>query len=237
MVGDLSPPSPQLTSWHWTSTAWTGNITSRHTNFRLQVRHLIAMMLGTNGAEHKASSSLRPKHQISRSISELSPLHLHRHHHTSNHGSHSRRDKQERASERDDQIHHTRSAGPSIILQPRTSLEVPRWEGADTPGTPSPDESRRTSALIASGDEQMGATHEAGISVGGSGTTLYTRKLSRDEELQEERRKAAARARFVIILSSPVPSKLSCLTDLLYFTSALKKSLADLSTFSNATTR
>ncbi|OIW35211.1 hypothetical protein CONLIGDRAFT_676142 [Coniochaeta ligniaria NRRL 30616] len=171
-------------------------------------------MAGTNGAEHKASSSLRPKHQIGRSISELSPIHLHRHHHTSNHGSHSRnRDKQERASERDDQIHHTRSAGPSAILQPRTSLEVPRWEGADTTGTPSPDESRRTSALIASGDEQMGATHEAGTSVGGSGTTLYTRKLSRDEELQEERRKAAARA------------------------SGLKKSLVGLSAFSNATTR
>jgi hypothetical protein len=171
------------------------------------------MMPGTNGAEPKASSSLRPKHQISRSISELSPMHLHRHHHTSHNGSHSRRDKQERASERDDQIHHTRSAGASAVLQPRTSLEVPRWEGADTPSTVTPDESRRTSALIASGDEQMGSTFEAGTSVGGSGTTLYTRKLSRDEELQEERRKAAARARFVSLMSSLHINRLFCLTN------------------------
>ncbi|KAH8910831.1 hypothetical protein BR93DRAFT_923543 [Coniochaeta sp. PMI_546] len=171
------------------------------------------MIPGTNGAEHKASSTRRPKHQITRSISELSPIHLHRHHHTNNHGSHSRRDKHERASDRDEQIHHTRSAGPTSILQPRTSLEVPRWETADTSGTVTPDDSRRTSALIASGDEQMGATQENGTSVGGLGTTLYTRKLSRDEELQEERRKAAARV------------------------SGLKKSLADLNTFSNATTQ
>lgn len=157
-------------------------------------------MSASIGGEQKASaaSHLRPRHQISRSISELSPINLHRHQHTSHHsGSHWRRDKQERATERDDQIQQSKSAGSAAVSQPRASLEVPRWEATDTltPGTLSPDQSRRTSALIASGDEQMGAMHESG-----SGTTLYTRKLSRDEELQEEKRKAAIRARFVVSL-------------------------------------
>lgn len=158
------------------------------------------MMPSSDGAEHKASSSIRPRHQISRSISELSPMHMHRHHHSSSHhGSHSRHpDKRERASDRDDQIQHTRSAGPAAILQPRSSLEVPsRWEAADTPRTLSPDQSRRTSILVTSGDEQMGPGQGAGVSTGGSGATLYTRKLSRDEELQLERQKAELRARLV----------------------------------------
>lgn len=168
----------------------------------------ITMMLGTGGFEqvHKVpSSSSSPRHQqrpqrhhISRSISELSPIRIHRHggHHHHSH-SRSRRDGHERASDRagDEPIHHARTAGgqpaASAIYQPRGSLEVPRSEGAaaDTsPGTLTPaDQSRRTSALIASGDEgqMMGATD------------VYTRKLSRDEELAEERRRAAVRARYV----------------------------------------
>jgi hypothetical protein len=158
--------------------------------------------MSNNGPEHKHSSPHRPRHQISRSISELSPMRLHRHH---NHGSHSRRD---RASERDDQIHYTRSAGGAAAYQPRTSLDVPKLE-ADTPRTLSPDQSRRTSIFVPVGDEQMGAPYGAGITAG-SGTTLYTRKLSRDEELQQERLKAAARARFVhsvrLVILSEQPS-------------------------------
>jgi hypothetical protein len=53
--------------------------------------------------------------------------------------------------------------------------------------------------LIAVGDEQMGAGQETGPT-----TTLYTRKLSRDEELQEERRKAAVRARYVSPSVTPI---------------------------------
>ncbi|KAB5536427.1 hypothetical protein GE09DRAFT_1139846 [Coniochaeta sp. 2T2.1] len=184
------------------------------------------MMLGTGGFEqvHKVPSSPSSsrhnhpqRHQISRSISELSPIHIHRHggHHHHHHShSRSRRDgRHERASDRagDESIHHAKTAGGqsavSATYQPRTSLEVPRSEGAaaDTsPGTlTSADQSRRTSALIASGDEgqMMGATD------------VYTRKLSRDEELAEERRRAGVRA------------------------SGLQKSLAELTSFSNTTTR
>jgi len=187
-----------------------GNVTNLYTNCcykdeRPRAEAHKATMSASNGAEQKsaAASHLRPRHQISRSISELSPIHLHRHNHSGHHSSsHSRREKPERAGERDDQIYHSRSAGSAVIFQPRTSLEVPRWEGTDslTPGTPSPDQSRRTSALIASGDEQMGHAQEAG-----SGTTLYTRKLSRDEEVQEERRKAAVRTRYVSVNTSSYP--------------------------------
>lgn len=159
------------------------------------------MMSASNGAEQKdlAASRLRPRHRISRSISERSPIHLHRHHHTSHHGSRSRRDKHDRASERDELIQHTRSAGSALALQPRTSLEVPRWEAANTltPGSLSPDQSRRASALTASGDERMAPMQEVG-----SGTALYTRKLSGDAELQEERLRAAARARYASVSSS-----------------------------------
>lgn len=160
-------------------------------------------MSASNSSEQKglAASHLQPRQDISRSISERSPIHLHRHHQAGHNGSHSRRDKQDKASERDDQIQHSRSAGSTVAYQPRTSLEVPRWEATDTltPGSLSPDQSRRTSALIASGDEQMGLMQEAGL-----GTSLYSRKLSRDEQLQEERQKATARARYVPgIVSSP----------------------------------
>lgn len=146
--------------------------------------------MSSNGTEAKLPSPHRPRHQISRSISELSPIRLHRHNH--HHSPHVRRDAdrhREKDRDRDEQLHTTRSAASA--LQPRVSLEVPGSEAADTPNNLSPDQSRRTSILIAGAEDAMAVPPLEF----GSGALLHSRKLSRDEELQQEKQKAAVRAR------------------------------------------
>ncbi|KAK4451735.1 hypothetical protein QBC34DRAFT_52279 [Podospora aff. communis PSN243] len=85
----------------------------------------------------------RARHQISRSISELSsPIRLHRHH------SHHRAKEKEKERERDGRA--TAPQAAAMVQQGRSSLDGSRSDGV----TPSPDPSRRTSILLASEDAQ-----------------------------------------------------------------------------------
>ncbi|KAJ9157866.1 hypothetical protein NKR23_g482 [Pleurostoma richardsiae] len=149
-----------------------------------------------NGVESpkQPTSPYRPRHQITRSISEISsPVRLGRHHNYGNQSSQQRKDR-----DNDDKAAFPQSAA-SVLLAPvsataRTSLDVPRSEAITPNFTPS--QSRRESILISSLDDP----------------TLPSKPLS-DEELRLEKEKAMGRA------------------------AGLKKSLADLSTLSAATTR
>ncbi|KAG7293145.1 hypothetical protein NEMBOFW57_003191 [Staphylotrichum longicolle] len=99
-------------------------------------------MSQNGGDASKASSPGRPRHQIKRSISEISsPIRLHRHQ------SH----RATRDTERDSRTPAPQSAFP--LLQGRRSFEWSRSEGVTPNLTPSA--SRRTSILYASADEVM----------------------------------------------------------------------------------
>ncbi|KAK3300268.1 uncharacterized protein B0H64DRAFT_369536 [Chaetomium fimeti] len=105
-------------------------------------------MSQNGGDASKASSPGRPRHQIKRSISEISsPIRLHRHH--------SYRAAKE--TERDSRTPAPQSAIP--VVQGSRSFEWSRSEGVTPNQTPSA--SRRTSLLYASADEVMPATTKA----------------------------------------------------------------------------
>ncbi|KAK2610831.1 hypothetical protein N8I77_004228 [Diaporthe amygdali] len=112
-------------------------------------------------ASRKASSPNRARHQIHRSITELtSPVRLGKHHqhhiHTSHHHhnrmSHHRRDQ---SRDESDDISIPLSAAPVLQAVPRASLDVPRFEGA-TPAALSANPSRAGSILIPPGRETAG---------------------------------------------------------------------------------
>lgn len=127
-----------------------------------------------------ASPPGRPRHQIKRSISEISsPSRLHRHH------SH----RAGKETDRDARTATPQSAIP--VVQPQRSLEWSRSEGVTPNLTPSP--SRRTSVLYASADEAMPAIRAS------RGTASL-------DGLVREQQKAAARERFV----QQLPDYLSC---------------------------
>jgi hypothetical protein len=101
-------------------------------------------MSQNGGDASKASPPGRPRHQIKRSISEISsPIRLHRHH--------SHRAAARETTERDLRTSAPQSAIP--VVQGRRSLEWSRSEGVTPNLTPSA--SRRTSLLYASADEVM----------------------------------------------------------------------------------
>lgn len=103
-------------------------------------------MSQNGGDASKAPSPGRPRHQITRSISEISsPIRLHRHH------SHRAAVKE---GEQDTRVPAPQSAVP--VVQARHSFERARSDGV-TPNL-SPNTSRRTSILCASTDEVMSAT-------------------------------------------------------------------------------
>lgn len=105
-------------------------------------------MSQNGGDASKASSPGRPRHQIKRSISEISsPIRLHRHH------SH----RAAKETERDSRTPAPQSAIP--VVQGSRSFEWSRSEGVTPSHTPSA--SRRTSLLYASADEVMPATTKA----------------------------------------------------------------------------
>lgn len=127
-----------------------------------------------NGAETpKQASPYRPRHQISRSITELSsPIRLGRHHHA-----HHRRDRS-----RDERVPVPQSAAPVLQAPPRSSLDYTRSEYV-TPNL-SRNPSRRASVLIPSADDDAAT----------STTNLPAfKKVSSDELLHLEREKAVAR--------------------------------------------
>jgi hypothetical protein len=128
-------------------------------------------MSPSGGDAFKASPPGRPRHQITRSISEISsPIRLHRHH------SH-RAIKQ---SERD--THSPAPHSAIAVVQGRPSFEWSRSEGA-TPNL-TPNASRRTSILYTSTEEVMPVVNA--LSDNGSA-----------KELVKEQQKAVARERFV----------------------------------------
>lgn len=120
----------------------------------------------------KSASPSRHRHQITRSITELSsPIHLHRHHNSHHH---------RRERERDDKLPVPQSAAP--ILQGRGSLDAPRSDFV-TPNL-SPDASRRTSVLIPASEDAVGLLANA----------QNGRRPLREEDLRLEREKTLARA-------------------------------------------
>ncbi|KAI1336824.1 hypothetical protein F5Y15DRAFT_418640 [Xylariaceae sp. FL0016] len=133
-------------------------------------------------------SSLRPRHQVKRSLTELSPptskasRHYHLHHH--------RKDR-----DRDDRP--AISATPTLHM-PRGSIDLPRSEGVTPVGIPS-DTSRRLD-MLSGAEDGVGATEH---------NVLNLTPSSRGEQVREQRVKTMAA------------------------TASLKKSLVDLSTFSN----
>lgn len=126
-------------------------------------------MSQNGGDASKASSPGRPRHQIKRSISEISsPIRLHRHH------SH----RAARETERDSRTPAPQSAIP--VVQGSRSFEWSRSEGVTPIHTPSA--SRRTSLLYASADEVMPAITKAALKDNGPVNGLA-----------KEQQKAAAR--------------------------------------------
>jgi len=129
----------------------------------------------------------RARHQIGRSISELSsPIRLHRHH--SHHRAAKEKEK-EKEKERDGRVQAPQA---TPMPQGRLSLDGSRSDGL----TPSPDPSRRTSILLAA-DEAQAAMPGATITNGPSITKVHL-----EDVLWKERQKAMARERF----ASPSPS-------------------------------
>ncbi|KAL0938977.1 uncharacterized protein CTRU02_205587 [Colletotrichum truncatum] len=180
----------------------------------------------SNGSSNKASApattssaaaaaaallpARRPRHQITRSITEFSPplrMHRHRHshhHHPTHHQHHHQRKESSKFLFPDD-----RSTGHSVadrgLIVGRSSLDMTRSEFA-TPSR-SPDDSRRTSALvgpmIGGGENPLAITPPRG----------KVKKVDNAAALMEEKERTASRV------------------------TGLKKSLVDLSSFSTATTR
>ncbi|KAI7775274.1 hypothetical protein LA080_007074 [Diaporthe eres] len=182
-------------------------------------------------AAPKASSPNRARHQLHRSITELtSPVRLgknHQHHiHTSPHHhhrmSHHRRD---RSRDDSDDISIPLSAAPVLQLPPRGSLEVSRVEGW-TPAATSANPSRAGSILIQSGRDNAGGR---GLPAG----------EDEDEALRRARDRTGARTRYVATIHDLLPPLLHDDNDRPILTSCsdLKKSLADLSNISTSTTR
>jgi hypothetical protein len=132
--------------------------------------------MASNGVDPpKPSAPERSRHQIHRSLSELSsPVRLHRQHHQNHHQQRRERQNDERPP---------LSAQPNL-QQARRSLDLPRSEGGVTPSM-TPAESRRGSVMISGSDEAKVVAALAG---------LNQRKASGEEGLRKEREKAVSRA-------------------------------------------
>jgi hypothetical protein len=128
--------------------------------------------MSNNGLEpRKPSSPYRPRHQIHRSITELSsPIRLHRQH-----------NPKERQSDERVLV----SAHPTL-QQTRSSLDLTRSEGV-TPNM-TPNGSRRASVMIPGGEESRAVL---------TPPNPAPRKMSKEEELRGERSKAVSRATWV----------------------------------------
>lgn len=122
----------------------------------------------------------RARHQISRSISELSsPIRLHRHH--SNHRAAKEKEKdKEKEKERDGRV-----SAPQATPMPQGRLSLDGSRSDEL--TPSPDPSRRTSIFLAADDAQA-AMSGATITNGPS-----TTKVHLEDVLKKERLNAMAR--------------------------------------------
>lgn len=149
-------------------------------------------------AAPKASSPNRARHQIHRSITELtSPVRMGKHHqhhiHTSHHHhhrmSHHRRDQ---SRDESDDISIPLSAAPVLQLPPRGSLEVPRVEGW-TPAATSANPSRAGSILIPSVRDNAGGLR--GLPAG----------EDEDEILRRAKDRTGARTRYVATIYGLLP--------------------------------
>ncbi len=137
-----------------------------------------------NALDQRQASPQRPRHQITRSITEVSsPIRLHRHHH----GQHPRaRDRY-----RDERPAVAQSAAAS--LHGRTSLDGTRSE-TYTPNL-SPDQSRRTSVHMQNDD--IGAQPAAAAAAAAAAAPSQpASELTKEEQLGVELNKAAARTAY-----------------------------------------
>ena len=151
---------------------------------RAIVNDAMSHNIGAEGVPRDTPPSHRTRHQISRSISEFSsPIRLHRHQ------SHTRaiRDQRERDG----------LSALSPTPQGRLSLDGSRSDGITSNCSPDPSRnaSRRTSILMASGDDAPAAAPGM-ISMNGVGSGTATKALVEDA-LALERKRAVARERFV----------------------------------------
>lgn len=204
---------------------------------------------GIEAALSKGSSPHRPRHQITRSISELSsPIRLHRHH--------SNRAGKDRDKERDT-THNQRLGDPFIPsqLEPgRLSLDASRPERGMTPSNLSPDASRRTSIHRASNDDGGGNNSLAALVVSSSAALVATpapaapsgvsanrttpsSNMTKQEENIRERYMAAARERSVEVLTEIDLTRIPLTLFPFLANSGLKTSLSSLQSVSTATTR
>ncbi|KAI1415965.1 hypothetical protein F5Y13DRAFT_140663 [Hypoxylon sp. FL1857] len=120
------------------------------------------------------TSPQRPRHQVKRSITEISsPIKLPRYHHL--HHLHQRKD-------RDNDDHTPMSAAPMLQLPPRGSLELPRSEGT-TPYA-NPESGLRFGMLNPASDD---AIRNVGP------TTPQPTQMNQEELLREQREKVASR--------------------------------------------
>ncbi|KAI6643699.1 hypothetical protein MCOR14_001837 [Pyricularia oryzae] len=152
----------------------------------LSLRHYTtpATTTSTSPPNKEHQQQIRPRHQIKRSITELSaPIRKHRHSHSL-----SRRN--------DDKASIPQSAAPMMqlgqqpgMLQARPSYDGPRSEGV-TPYNLSPNPSRRPSIMGGVGDDGT-----PGSRMPISSATTPERKLAKHEDPAAERAKALATTR------------------------------------------
>ncbi|KAK0734840.1 hypothetical protein B0T26DRAFT_608343, partial [Lasiosphaeria miniovina] len=148
----------------------------------------------------KGGSPYRPRHQITRSIGELSsPIRLHRHH---SHRAGKERDR--------DALGSSRQSAAALVTEGRLSLDGSRSDGGIMTPNLSPNASRRTSVLVASTDDSPVVAPPPTLN---HTATFPSRRTSKENGLAKEQQKAVARE------------------------SGLKRSLAELESFSTAKTR
>ncbi|KAL8387780.1 hypothetical protein RB595_009677 [Gaeumannomyces hyphopodioides] len=132
-------------------------------------------------SRHGAASPHRPKHQINRSISDLSsPTRFHHHHHSPHHHTHR---QQASSGKRDDS-----SVVPSLPPpRPSVDLAISRSEGVTPSITPIP--SRRPSILAASASDDAPSRPSPPAP-----SAALERRPDKDEDLATDREKAQATA-------------------------------------------
>ena len=162
----------------------------------------------------------RPRHQITRSISELpSSLHLHRHRsHRDRPGKEKEKDKdkqykdkakhkykdrerdREKGKDRDGLNLETQSANPTLQSNARSRFSLEGF-GMSTPNNLTPNASRRASILNTSpsGDDSVPSVATAAL----TSNTPDGKVLLKEDEIAKERQKAIAREKLVENIPKP----------------------------------
>lgn len=168
---------------------------------------------GFDTSKAAGSYPQRPRHQISRSITETNASRLHRHqgHHLL-HRRHQNRHSEHRSPQ---------SAVPYLEMPPRGSLELPRSEGV-TPYLLSSAEQSRRASIMPPGAEDVGTM------------ALQETLSNKDKQPQTQGEEAAERNTYAALFLLP-PDESMLTTSSIH--RGLQKSLSELTTFSITTTR